>query len=91
MADIFDDAFYARADTHIALSNEQADSAPTTITCTRPNDIVVPPASSSFAGQASAVPEKATRKTLCPARLFPWPPRHSRQIDAFRPRPSHET
>jgi hypothetical protein len=28
MADIFDDAFYARADAHIALSNEQADGAP---------------------------------------------------------------
>ena len=27
MADVFDDAFYTRADAHIALSNEQADSA----------------------------------------------------------------
>jgi Protein of unknown function (DUF3144) len=27
MADVFDDAFYARADAHIALSNTQADSA----------------------------------------------------------------
>ncbi len=28
MADIFDDAFYARADAHIGLSNAQADTAP---------------------------------------------------------------
>jgi len=27
MADVFDDAFYKRADAHIALSNEQADIA----------------------------------------------------------------
>jgi hypothetical protein len=28
MADVFDDAFYARADAHIDLSNQQVNSAP---------------------------------------------------------------